>query len=342
MNRRLLSSLTLLCLLLLTIQTAAQVELRGPGAKGGEAAGGENMLFGDFTIDESRAEGKKAATFQVILYRLSGVSVSRQTVSNGGRYYISNVPNGEYELVVEMDGTEVTRQRIMINSPVKSEIRQNIALEWRGSRVGSSTVNAGTVSIEDLYARSSDNKKLYEKATDALKKNDLDQAINLFTQVVNADARDYQAWNELGTAYFRKDKLSSAETALSKSLEAKPDYQLGLLNLGKVQFQRKNYETAIATLTKVIEKDPTSAQVNAMLGESYLQIKKGSQAVGYLNEAIRLDPQGMANLHLRLATLYHGAGLKDRAAAEYEAYLAKVPDHPNKDKMQKYIAENKK
>jgi hypothetical protein len=73
-----------------------------------------------------------------------------------------------------------------------------------------------------------------------------------------------------------------------------------------------------------------------------LQIKKGSKAVGYLYEAIRLDPQGKADVHLRIAALYHGAGLKQKAAVEYEQFLVKRPDYPEKKKLQQYVADNKR
>jgi hypothetical protein len=45
---------------------------------------------------------------------------------------------------------------------------------------------------------------------------------------------------------------------------------------------------------------------------------------------------------LRLAALYNAAGLKDRAAAEYEQFLAKNPNHPDRKKFEEYIKENKK
>jgi len=75
------------------------------------------------------------------------------------------------------------------------------------------------------------------------------------------------------------------------------------------------------------------------LGEAYLQIKKGSKAVGYLNEAARL---GRPEAHLRLAALYDAVGMKDKAAIEYEQFLEKKPDYPDKKKLQKYISDNKK
>jgi Tfp pilus assembly protein PilF len=61
-----------------------------------------------------------------------------------------------------------------------------------------------------------------------------------------------------------------------------------------------------------------------------------------LNEALKLDPEGMAEAHLRLAALYNARDLKDRAAAEYEAFLKLRPDYPDKKKLKEYIAANKK
>jgi tetratricopeptide (TPR) repeat protein len=114
------------------------------------------------------------------------------------------------------------------------------------------------------------------------------------------------------------------------------------MNLGRLRVARKNYEGAIEPLTAAVGIQPTSADANYYLGESYLQIKKGSKAVGYLNEAIKLDPVGRADAHLRLALLYNAAGLKDRAALEYEEFLKKKPDYPDRKKLESYINANKK
>ena len=84
---------------------------------------------------------------------------------------------------------------------------------------------------------------------------------------------------------------------------------------------------------------PPSADANLLLGECYLQIKKGSKAVPLLEEAARL---GRPEALLRLATLYDHAGMKDRAAAEYEQFLAARPDYPDRKKLEQYIKENKK
>ena len=95
-------------------------------------------------------------------------------------------------------------------------------------------------------------------------------------------------------------------------------------------------------LTRALQVRADSAAANYYLGEAYLQVKKGSTAVGYLSEALRLDPIGKAEAHLRLAALYNGAGLKQKAASEYAQFLKKRPNYPEKKRLQSYITQNTK
>ena len=104
----------------------------------------------------------------------------------------------------------------------------------------------------------------------------------------------------------------------------------------------KKYDGAIEVLTQAVQAEPQSSDANYFLGESYLQIKKGSKAVTYFEEALRLDPVGKAEAHLRLGALYKGAGMKAKAVAEYERFLAKKPDYPDRKQLEQYISENKK
>jgi tetratricopeptide (TPR) repeat protein len=232
--------------------------------------------------------------------------------------------------------------KLLVNERYATDIRRDIELEWSGGSASTGVKKTATVSAANFYQRTPANQSLFDKAQEAIKKNDHKQAASLLNQVVSADAKDYPAWTELGTVYFKQEKGGDAEKAFRRALAEKPAFMLALLNLGKLLFSQKNFDAAIETLTKAVEVDPRSAEANYFLGEAYLQIKKGSKAVGYLNEALRLDPVGKAEAHLRLAALYRGAGMKDKAVAEYEQFLAKKPDHPEKQKIQQYIAENKK
>jgi tetratricopeptide (TPR) repeat protein len=305
------------------------------------AQSGGHILYGDVKVDESKATGFIPISYDLILYNLSGNVIARQTVTSNGRYRFMNLTDGHYDLVVESENTEVARIRVELSSPrVATDYRQDIFLELKPP-VGAPS-KPSSVSVEDYYKRSSANRKLFEKAQAATNKKRYGEAISLLRELLTNDPKDFQAWTELGTVHLIDQNLTEAEQAYARAIEIRPKFFLALMNLGRLRFMRKNFNGAISALSTALAVKPTSADANYYLGEAYLQVKKGSKAVGYLNEAIKLDPVGKADAHLRLATLYNAVGLKDKAAAEYQAFLKKKPDYPNKKRLEQYIAQNKK
>ena len=300
---------------------------------------GIHSLFGDLRVDDSKVQGIKPETFHLVLYDSNLQEVGRERVASGGRYRFLGLRNGEYVIAVLVGNDEITRVHVHVMELQNSDIRKDIELQWTNKTPGS--LGPQTVSA-DVCNHTPANEVLFKRAIDDLKNKTYDSAISLLNQIVSNDARDCAAWTELGTAYFRKGNLDDADKGYRRALQERPSYVPALVNLGKLRLARKNFEGAIESLTLALKEQPSSADVNLLVGEAYLQIKKGSKAVGYLNEAIRLDPIGKAEAHLRLAALYNGAGLRDKAAAEYQLFLAKRPDYPEKETIQQYIKANKK
>ena len=310
-----------------------------PSAVMAQSPGG-HTLFGDFKVEEDEAGKVKPISFSITLYDLGGRVVARQTVTSNGRYRFVDVPDGEYNIVVEVENSEVARIRATLFSPVRTDFRQDIHLEWRSDSVVKKREKVGVITASGNYQRAAANSTLFNKAGEAIKKKDYDQAASLLHQILNIDPKDFEAWTELGTVLLIQKNNDEAEKAYLRALEIHPTFILALVNLGQLRLMQKKFEGAVETLSQAVKLQPQSATANYYLGEAYLQIKKGSKAVIYLNEALRLDPQGKAEAHLRLAALYNAAGMKARAAAEYEQFLVKRPDYPNKKKLQQYISEN--
>jgi predicted Zn-dependent protease len=311
------------------------------GASASFAQTGGNILYGDVVVDESKVLGVKPISYDLILYNLGGTIVGRQKVSSTGRYRFTNLGSGQYDLVVELENVEIGRMRVEINSPIfNTDFRQDISLEWRSP--STPPVKPASILAADYYERSSANQKLFEKAQTATDKKKYGEALALFDQLLKNDPNDFQAWSELGTLNLIQEKLTEAEKAYLRATEIHPKFFLALMNLGRVRLAQKKYEEALVSLSQALGIQPTSASLNLLVGETYLQLKKGSKAVGYLYEALRLDPTGMSEAHLRLASLYNGAGLKDKAATEFEEFLKKRPDYPDRKKLEQYIAQNKK
>ena len=309
-------------------------------APAGAQRGGDHILFGDLRVEgEERGDKLKPLSFEVILYTISGSMLARQVVPAGGRYRFHDLRNGHYDVAVEVENREVARVRVLVSSHYKTDFRQDISLEW-STDGGGRPARPQTVSAADFYKRTPANKSLFEKAQSAVDKQKYDQALALLRQLLAADPADFQAWTELGTLHLMRGDPVEAEQSYRRALSERPAFPLALLNLGRVLMSQKKYEAAVEPLDRAVQVQPDSPDANHLLGEAYLQIRKGSRAVGYLNEAIRLDPTGKADLHLRLASLYKAAGLKDKAAAEYKLFLDKRPAHPERKKLQQFIREN--
>jgi tetratricopeptide (TPR) repeat protein len=302
--------------------------------------GGGHILYGDFRVDESKTKGLKPLSFDVILYTTGGDLIARQTVGNNSRYRFTDVPSGDYDLVVEVETNEIARIHFMLNEAFKTDIRRDIELEWRENPTAKVTKPATTSA--PAYHRTSTNEKRFAKAETAIDEKKYSEALDLLLQVLNDDGNDYEVWTELGTVYLMQQDFGKAESAYERSCEVNPSFFQSFFNLGKLRIARKRFDAAIEPLEQSIKLRPTSAQANDLLGEAYLQLQKGSKAVIYLNEALRLDPDGMVQVHLRLARLYNAAGMKTKAAEEYEEFLKKKPDYPDRKALEDYITNNRK
>lgn len=299
--------------------------------------GANATLQGTLTV-QGLGDQNKLPDFTVSVFA-NGVMVGRQRVKNRGAFSFSGVPRFGVSLVIEADNLEVASYPLgTLNSPPLSN-RQDVILTWNQIGQTSSRRNE-VISVRNSYSRSEENQKLFEKAIAELEEKKSENSQKLFRQLLEKDPGDFIAWTELGNIYFTKEKFSDSENAYNKAISLKSDFLPALTNLGKLYLAQKKFEQAIEVLTKAHAGASSSADINHYLGEAYLQSKKGSKAVVYLNEAIKLAPVEKAEIHLRLAALYNAAGAKDRAVAEYKMFLEKVPDHPEKSKIEKYISEN--
>ena len=295
-------------------------------------------LFGDVRIRTSDGTLRKESVTIVLYGVTQSGEIGRQTISNRGRYRFSNLKQGEYEIAVEVEGNEIGRLRQVFIGPLSNSpygFQFDLDLEWKPTQP---KATAGVISAADVYNRSPDNQSLFQKAEAAAAKKNYEQSAIHLKTILENDNADFQAWTILGTIYVLQEKTAEAEKAYLAAVELKPTFAKALLNLGRFRNSQKRFADAIDPLTRAVEVQPQSAEGHFMLGEAYLQIKKGSRAIPHLEEAAKL---GQLDAHLRLGWLYNAAGMKDRAANEYEQLLKKKPDYADRQKLREYISANK-
>ena len=293
-------------------------------------------VTGSIIID---GEGEKDPDPEIVVYVVSQTNLAyvfgRQRVRNKGSFRIEGVPTGMMTLVLEIGGKEFARYSM--NAAGVGAIRQDVSLTW--AQVNEKLEKLGVIDAKSSYTRTKKNQDLFDKAMEQKRSGKSDQAASTLMRVIKEDPKDFIALNELGNILFDKDPVK-AEEAYRNAYSERPDLAFALVNLGKLQFTLKNYDASIETLNKALAIDAKSADAYQFLGENHLALKKGSLAVGFLNKAIEIEPIEKADLHLRLAALYNAANLKDRAANEYRAFLAKVPNYEKRGDLEKYIEIN--
>jgi tetratricopeptide (TPR) repeat protein len=302
------------------------------------AAQGGQTLFGDVRVTAENSNVTVTQEVTLILRRATEGEVGRQTVSSRGRYRFTNLKTGDYEIVVEVDNKEIGRvQQVTVGGLSNSPYGYQYDLDFKLK--GPAVSRGGVISAADVYNRTPASEQLFHKAEDAVAKKKYDQASALLKQIIEQDSMDFQAWTALGSVYLAQEKFEDAEKAYLQAIELKPMSARASLNLGRLRSSQKKFEEAIEPLTHVVELEPDSGDAQMLLGECYLQVKKGSKAIPHLEAAARL---GHPEAHLRLGWLYNAAGLKEKAANEYEEFLKKKPDYPDRTKLKEYIQANKK
>ena len=326
------NSLRLVCLTLLFVAIATVNPPR-------THAQGDYAIWGEVKIERGDSDTKAPSGFTIILYKDGGSEVGRQTVSSGGRYRFTELAGGDYDVVVEADNVEIARSRLTILQSALAPFygfRQDFDFNWKAK---TTALNPKGISAADLYTRSSANQALFNKAQQATAAKKYEDAVRFLQSILDKDKADFQVWSLLGTIYLLQEKMQDAENAYLSAIELKPTFAQAQLNLGRLRSSQKHFAEAIDPLTRALESQPQSGEINLLLGEAYLQVKKGSKAIPYLDEAAR---QGRPEAHLRLAWLYNAAGIKDKAAIEYEEFLKKKPDYPERKKLEEYISTHKK
>ena len=271
-----------------------------------------------------------------VLFSDGGQRPNNYAVGRSGSYCFRR-SGGSGTLTVEVDGIEVARRTL--SSFGSSQQREDFEIEATGPQ---RPTPAAVISANAKFSRPANEKtiELYKRAAEAEGNKDSTSEIKLLKEIVSLDPDDFVAWAKLAAVYFLQNSYTDADTAFRKCLAIRTDYTPAWINVGQLRLAQKEFAGAAEIFKYAATLEPENARIYRLLGEAYLQNRQGSLAVEALDQALKLDPAGQAECHLLKGHLYELAGAKQLATKEYKAFLAKVSDHPDKKKLEKYIAEN--
>lgn len=291
------------------------------------------FVFGRVIVRGTRSDGKSPRV--TAIYSDSLQPATRQLIGKSGNYCFQKRGTSG-TLIIEVDGVELARRSV---SDISNQ-RQREDFDLSAPGTSDPVAPPGVVSAKFNRQPNEKTIELYKKVAEAERSKRPAEAADLVMQITAIDPEDFLAWAKLGSLCVERSMMPEAEAAFKKALTIRRDYTPAMLTLGMIKAMQGSNGEAIVLFERAVASDPTSARAYRLLGEAYFQVKRGTDGLAALDEALRLDPVGMAECHLLKARLYDLAGAKDLAVAEYKQFLKKVPEHPDRKKLEKYIKDN--
>ena len=100
--------------------------------------------------------------------------------------------------------------------------------------------------------------EIFDKGSKMMDRGSFDEAIKLFTQVINLKPDFAEGWNKRATALFLNGELEASITDIEKTLELEPRHFGALDGLAEIYLIQDNLLGAAATYKRILEIIPTS------------------------------------------------------------------------------------
>ena len=210
--------------------------------------------------------------------------------------------------------------------------------------------------------------------TSQLQSGNYPQALEELLKAQELDSSNEVVQNNLGLAYFVRDRFDLAEIHVRKALAINPQYsdarnnlsrilierglyseaateartvtldltypfpEKPLVNLGMAYFKLKNFTAAKATLLKALENQRDNCLANSYYGRSLFELHETSKASDALDKAVGFCERSQFDEpHYYSGLAYFELGQKEKAEARLEELIKLYPQGKYSDKAKSML-----
>ena len=321
----------------LLIFSAAAVEAQSGGGIEVTGTGGRHSITGRLIFPS----GQRADTRLAVRLESPGQGDSTVLSDSNGNFSFRSLKAGNYTVVVDGgDYFETVRESVFIDTPVTGPrmlgvipvsrpFTVQIYLQAKGgtARARPGVLNASLANVPKPAL------ELYDRAMEAVGRNETDKAIDQLKQAVALYPNFGLALNELGLLYLKGGQLDDAAAALTKVIHLSPEAAEPSLNYGIVLLQQKRFEDAQKQLRDAVKKNDHAFTGHLYLGITLIHFRSYGEAETELRRAVTLGGVKAGQAHYYLGGLYWQTGSFQQAADELELYLKLEPKAANAEKV---------
>lgn len=139
--------------------------------------------------------------------------------------------------------------------------------------------------------------ELFKKGNAFLQRNQFEEAIENYRNVIDLIPDDDQAYNSIGIAYSNIGQYEVALKYFLKSIKINPNNDKVYNNLGITYADLKQYQKAIDNYQKAIEINPDNNAAYFNIGNAFGNLKKYEEAEKNFKKAVEIDPENYSALN---------------------------------------------
>lgn len=142
------------------------------------------------------------------------------------------------------------------------------------------------------------------QGNDMVNKQNYEEAIDFYEGALQLDSCFVDAWNNLGTLYFKKKDYQRAVNHYSRAVQCDPDYLQAYINRINVYYESNELFIALKDLDRVEQIKPDTMVVYFLRGLVLTKMRKYEEAKDNFNEALLFDKTN-EELVINLASIYY-------------------------------------
>ena len=275
---------------------------------------GKGKIIG-YVYDE---QGNPLEGVKVKLYSLKAHSGFETVTDAKGKWKAFWIRGGAWNIDFEKEG--------YIPKKISAEIKEfdrNHDIEIKMKKV------EGMVITDDL-------KEELKKGNELFDQKNYQEAINLYTKIIEEFPDAYIIYKNIGNCYFALEQYDKAEEYYLKVLEKDPNNNDIMLLIGNTYANRGDDQKALDWYNKIEFEKIDEPIVLYNIGTNFYNMSKFEEALKYYEKAVRIQPDfldALYQLGLTNLTLSH----YKEAVGAFETYLQHDPDSQRASQVKNFI-----